>query len=138
MRLVFDENMPRVLAEVLRPLANALAVQGPVEVLHALDLIAKGTPDVTLVEAVVAFPGKAALITTDKSIRTRSHERAAFDATGCIGIVLVGGWNHASLIERAKLSVIWWETWAAAVAAARPGTLLKCPFSTKPRPLLPF
>lgn len=138
MRLVFDENMPRVLAEALRPIARALAASDSVEVLHALDLIPAGTPDVSLIEAVAAFPGKAALITTDKSMRTRAHERAAFQATGCIGIVLVGGWNHAPLLERAQLSLVWWETWAEAVAVAAPGSLLKCPYSRRPKPLSPF
>jgi hypothetical protein len=137
-RLVFDENMPRVLAEALRPIARALAEPGSIEVLHALDLASTGTPDVSLIEAVAAFPGKAALITTDKSMRTRAHERAAFQATGCIGIVLVGGWNQAPLIERAQLSLIWWETWATAVAAVAPGSLLKCPYSRRPKALAPF
>jgi hypothetical protein len=137
-RLVFDENMPRVLAEALRPIVHVLAAPRSVEVLHALDLVSSGTSDVSLIETVSTFPGKAALITTDKSMRTRAHERAAFRATGCIGIVLMGGWNHASLLERAQLSLIWWETWEECVRVASPGSLLKCPYSRRPKPLGPF
>jgi hypothetical protein len=42
------------------------------------------------------------LITNDKAMRTRQHERAAFVSAQCIGIVLPGHWNYASLWERAR------------------------------------
>jgi hypothetical protein len=64
------------------------------KVLHALDLVPMGAPDVTLIEAVAAGAvGKAVLITADKAMRTRQDERAAFEATGCIGIVLRKQWR---------------------------------------------
>jgi hypothetical protein len=140
-RLVFDENTPRAVARALRILAEADAVGSaePMEVLHALDIVAMGTLDVPLIQAVAdGSHAKAVLITTDKAIRTRQHERAAFVTTGCIGIVLRGGWNHASLWDRAQLSQRWWTTWVAQAQGARVGTLWQCPWSQHPKPLRPY
>jgi hypothetical protein len=53
-----------------------------------------------------------------KSMRRREHERAAFVTTGCIGIVLRQHWCHVSMMERAQLSVLWWEIWVQTVTEA--------------------
>ena len=109
------------------------------KVLHALDLVPMGAPDVTLIEAVAAGAvGKAVLITADKAMRTRQHERAAFEATGCIGIVLRKQWSHASLYDRARLSLLWWTTWVELARVASPGTLWQSPWAERPKPLKPF
>jgi hypothetical protein len=124
----------RILAE-----ADAIGSPDPMEVLHALDFVEKGTPDGTLIQAVAdGTHTKAVLITTDKAMRTRQHERAAFVDTGCIGIVLRGHWNYASLWDRARLSLLWWTTWVEQVRAAAPGLLWQCPWSERPKPLRPF
>lgn len=141
MRIVFDENTPPAVARALRILAAADApgTPEPVEVLHALDLVPMGTGDVSLIQALAdGAHAKVALITSDKSMRTRQHERAAFADSGCIGIVLRGGWNHASLWDRARFTLLWWTTWTTRVATAQPGSLWQCPWSAKPRTLKPF
>jgi PIN domain-containing protein len=133
--------MPPAVARAIRELASALdaGAADPVEVLHALDLVRRGTSDLPLIQAVAdGSHAKAALITTDKSIRTRAHERAAFIATGCIGIVLRGEWNKASMMDRAQASVRWWETWVRTVAEVKPGSLWRCPWLSRPKPLKPF
>jgi hypothetical protein len=140
-RIAFDENTPQAVARALRILAEADAIGSaePMEVLHALDLVQKGTPDVTLIQAVAeAAIGNAVLITTDKAMRTRQHERAAFVDTGCIGIVLVKHWNHASLWNRARLSLLWWTTWVEQGRTARPGSLWQSPWAERPKPLKPY
>jgi hypothetical protein len=140
-RIAFDENTPRAVAHALRILAEADAIGSPepMEVLHALDFVEKGTPDVTLIQAVAdGTHARAALITTDKSMRTRVHERAAFTDTGCIGIVLRGKWNQASLWDRARLSLLWWTTWVDQVRGAPPGSLWQSPWAERPKPLKLF
>jgi hypothetical protein len=140
-RIAFDENTPPAVTQALRILVVADAIGGPepIEVLHALELVATGTLDVPLIQAVIdGSQGRAALITSDKSMRTRQHERAAFTDTGCIGIVLRGGWNHASLWDRARVSLLWWTTWVEQVRAAAPGSLWQCPWSERPKPMRPF
>jgi hypothetical protein len=140
-RVAFDENTPRAVAHALRILAEADAIGSPepMEVLHALDFVGKGTPDVTLIQAVAdGTHAKAVLITSDKAMRTRQHERAAFVDTGCIGIVLRGQWNHASLWDRARLSLLWWTAWVTQARTAPPGSLWQCPWSERPKPLKAF
>lgn len=138
MRIVFDENMPPAVAHAVRILAAADAVDlpEPIEVLHARELVARKTPDVLLIQAVAdGSHTKAALITTDKSMRTRRHERGAFTDTGCIGIVLLGHWNHAPMWDRARVTLRWWRTWVEQVEAAAPGSLWQCPWAERPKPL---
>ncbi|MBY0339145.1 MAG: hypothetical protein K2X11_21205 [Acetobacteraceae bacterium] len=142
MRVVFDENTPRVVAHAVKLIAEAEAAGGPepLEVLHALDLMGgAGAPDTVLVQRVAeGAPGKAALVTSDKAMRTRQHERAAYGDTGCVGIVLRGSWNHASMWERARMTLLWWTAWRETVAAAAPGTLWQCPWHSRPGRLKPF
>jgi hypothetical protein len=140
-RLVFDENTPRVVAHAVKLIAEAesTGANDPLEVLHALDVVEKGTADVPLIQAIAdGAHTRSALITSDKSMRTRTHERAAFVDTGCIGIILRGQWSHASMLERARLSLIWWSIWVNTVEASEPGMLWQCPWSTKPKPLKSF
>jgi hypothetical protein len=140
-RIVFDENTPPAVARAIRELASALnvGVPDPVEVLHARDLVAQGTHDVPLIQAVAdGTHAKSALITCDKSIRTRAYEHAAFVDTGCIGIILLQHWNHASMMDRARLSVLWWETWVQTVVEAKPGSLWQCPWHSRPKRLAAF
>jgi len=133
--------MPKVVAHAVKIIAEAEAsgAGASLEVLHALDFIAKGTPDVPLIQAI-ADGGhyRAVLITTDKSMRTRQHERAAFVETGCIGIVLRQGWNLASMWDRARYSLLWWTAWLETVQDAKPGTLWECPWSQRSKKLRSF
>ncbi len=141
MRIAFDENTPPAVARAIRILAEADAIGAaePMEVRHALDLVPRGTSDVLLIQAVAnGASGKPVLITSDKSMRTRQHERAAFTQTGCIGIVLRGRWNHASLWDRARLTLVWWTTWVPQAQAAPPGSLWQCPWAERPKPLKPY
>lgn len=141
MRVVFDENTPPAVAHAIRILAAADTIGStePVEVLHARELVAAKTEDVPLIQAIAdGSHAKAAIVTSDKTMRTRQHERAAFRDTGCIGIVLRGQWNHAPMWDRARLSILWWRTWVEQVRTAEAGTLWQCPWAQKPRPLKPY
>jgi hypothetical protein len=140
-RVVFDENTPYVVARAVKLIAEAEATGAPyrLEVLHARDLVPPGTSDVLLILRVAdGTHDRAALITTDKAIRTRYHERAAFQDTGCIGIVLLNEWNRASMWDRARHSLLWWKAWLAAIESSPPGCLWRSPWSTKPKPLRAF
>jgi hypothetical protein len=140
-RFVFDENTPASVARALRLLAEAdgKGEPDPVEVLHATEVVPCGTHDVPLIQAIADDThAKTVLITTDKAMRTRSHERAAFTETGCIGIILRTQWNHASLWDRARLSLIWWRAWVECAQKAAPGTLWQSPWSERPKALKPF
>ena len=106
---------------------------------HALDVFEKGLMDSTLIERVAGGAReKAALITSDRTMRTRVHERAAFAQTGCIGIVLRGHWAHASAWERAICALRWWSVWVETVAGAPPGFMWQCPWSMRPKKLERF
>lgn len=141
MRIAFDENTPRVVAHAIKLIAEAEMAGSaePLEVLHAQDFAARGTSDVALIQLVAeGMHRRSGLITSDKSMRTKQHERAAFQDTGCIGIILRGGWNQASMWDRARLSLHWWRTWMDTVSTSAPGMLWQCPWSSRPKALQPF
>jgi len=130
--------MPPAVAYAIRILAYADAAGSPepLEVLHARELVAQSTSDILLIQAVAdGSHAKAALITTDRSMRTRRHERAAFTDTGCIGIILLGQWNHAPMWDRARLTLRWWRTWVTQIGEAPSGSAWRCPWSERPKPL---
>ena len=52
--------------------------------------------------------------------------------------VLRGEWNHASMWDRARLSLHWWQTWIGTVSSAAPGSLWQCPWLSKPKALKTF
>jgi PIN like domain len=133
--------MPPSVARAIGILVAADTAGSPeiIEVMHARDLVARSTNDVPLIQAVAdGSHEKSALITTDKSMRTRRHERAAYIDTGCIGIILRGNWNHAPMWDRARLCLRWWTTWVEQVRTAQPGTLWQCPWSERTKPLKPY
>lgn len=136
MRIVFDENMPRAVVRALRCLVEAEYAGAPeaIEVLHALDLCPQGTHDVPLIQrGAEGAVGKAALVTADRKMRSRKHEREAYRQSGVIGIALASQWNHLSMWARAQLVLAWFPAWVEAIAAADPGTMLDCPYAQKPR-----
>jgi PIN like domain len=140
-RIVFDENTPPAVAYAVRVLAEAdnAGSELTIEVRHAREFVGRGAHDVPLIQAVGdGAHAPSVLVTTDKAMRTRQHERAAFVDTGCIGIVLRGQWNHASLWDRARLTLVWWTTWVAQARETRPGSLLQCPWSERPKRLKDF
>lgn len=136
MRIAFDENMPPAVVRALQVLVaseNAGAREA-IEVLHALDLAARGTGDVPLIHRIAdGAIGKAALVTADRRQRTRAHERRAFEDAGVVGIVLARQWNQAPMWTRAQLVLAWWFEWIRTIDGAAPGTVWSCPYAQKPR-----
>jgi hypothetical protein len=139
-RIAFDENMPPVVVRALRPLVESetAGTADPIEVLHAVDLGGRGTDDGPLIRRLAeGASGKAALVTADRKMRTRRHEREEFRRTGVIGIVLASNWNNQTMWVRAQLVLAWWPEWIMTISTSRPGVMWDCPFAMKPRRMRP-
>ena len=125
MRFVFDENHPPVLARMLVPLAK----DEPYTVTSVLDLDLRSTPDTELLAALRTTAERNVLVTGDRAMRKRKHERAAVAATGAIVVVGVPAWNQQSdLWERARMMLWWWPTIVRSAGAADAGTFLELPW----------
>lgn len=132
MRFVFDENHPPVLANMIEPLAK----DEPYEVTDVAKLGLRGAPDVDLLAAICADGRQGVLITADRAMRRRKHERAAVASSGAIVIVGVPNWNQqADLWDRARMMLWWWPTIVVSASLAAPGTFLELPWAQKVRSL---
>jgi hypothetical protein len=117
---------------MLRPLAEG----EPYEVTSVLNMGLRGAPDVALLPAICAGVTRGVLITTDRAMRRRKHEKAAVAATGAVVVVGVANWNQQSeLWERARMMLWWWQQIVKSSIEANPGTFLELPWRTNVRPL---
>ncbi len=132
MRFVFDENHPPALARMLAPLAEGETY----EVTEVVGLGLRGAPDTELLAAICVDGRRGVLITTDRAMRRRKHERAAVASSGAVVVVGVSNWNQqADLWERARMMLWWWIEIVASAKAADPGTFLELPWRQRTKPL---
>lgn len=105
-------------------------------VAHVADLGLRGTPDADLLAAICAGGIRGVLVTADRAMRRRKHEKAAVAASGAVVVVGVANWNQtASLWDRARHMLWWWPTIVASAQNAAPGTFLELPWGTRTAPL---
>jgi hypothetical protein len=91
-----------------------------------------GMTDVDLMSALQERGIKQILVTTDRAMRRRKHERAAVASTQAVVIVGVSNWNQqSSLWDRARMMLWWWPTIVQSSEAADPGTFLELPWRQK-------
>ena len=96
-----------------------------------------GMKDEDLLGALKESGIKQALITTDRAMRRRRHERSAVASTGAVVIVGVSNWNQtSSLWDRARMMLWWWPTIAESARSANPGTFLELPWRQGVKPLV--
>ncbi len=132
MRFVFDENHPPVLARMLVPLCES----DPYMVTDVRSLGLGGMKDEDLLRALHEPDVKQVLVTTDRAMRRRKHERLAVASTGAVIVVGVSNWNQASsLWDRARMMLWWWPTIVEGARSADPGTFLELPWRQTVKPL---
>ena len=92
MRFVFDENHPSALARMIAVPADAESESYTVT--HVVALGLRGKPDTEVLAAICADGARGVLVTTDRAMRRRSHEKAAVAKAGAIVVVGVSNWNQ--------------------------------------------
>ena len=106
------------------------------EVVDVVSLGLRGAPDTDLLAAIGADGKQGVLVTADRAMRTRKHEKAAVAATGAIVVVGVANWNKAAgLWDRARHMLWWWPTIVGSVRTSAPGSFLELPWGTRVTPL---
>lgn len=95
MILFFDENIPRKVADSIRPLAEC-------QVLHLLERLDAGTSDEDVFKYVAQIG--AVLVTQDARIRRRPHQLEALKQAG-VGCFIVSGRAQRSVEELAVLLI---------------------------------
>ena len=90
-----------------------------------------------LASAAVSEGGATATEGISRRFIRPDYRLSSRPATGTPGILMLP-WNHASLWDRARLSLLWWPIWVQQIEAVQPGTLWQCPWSERPKLLKPF
>ena len=133
MKLALDENLPPPLAHavdaLLRPEGGAaISIQ---------ERFGHGIADPDWIEALHGEGGWAVL-TADRKLRTRPHERLALEQSGLIVFILAPGWNQEGYWRKAAGVIRWLPSMIEAVAVFQPPALLSLPHRWTPEPIKPF
>lgn len=122
MKVQIDENLSKALARAL----NCLAEADDHQVIHVLELVPKGTPDVDLF-AAVAKAKVQVHITQDHHYR-RQIERDAIASAGLIVFVLDKGWASQPEFEKAARLIQWWPRIVEQAESMLPPAVFRVPW----------
>ncbi len=133
MKLALDENLPPSVAQAVHALLhpeNGLAISIP-------ERFGRGFTDTGWMTALGEEDGWA-VVTADRKLRTRPHEKRALLDAGLIVFVLAPGWNQEPYWPKAAGIIRWMPSMIAAVTAFKPPALLSIPHTFTPATIRPF
>lgn len=133
MKLALDENLPPALAHA----TNALLVPHGGQAISIPERFGTGIGDLEWIGALRQEDGWAVL-TADRRLRTRPHERLALMQSGLVFFVLAQGWNQESFWPKAAGVIRWLPSMIEAFSTVRPPALLAIPYRWTPKPLKPI
>lgn len=133
MRLALDENLPPSLAHAI----HALLLPEGGEAISIPERLGRGIADPDWIAALHA-EGNWAVLTTDRKLRTRPHERMALEQSGLVVFVLAPGWNQEEYWPKAAGGIRWLPMMMEAMTAWRPPVLLSVPHRWTPAAIKPF
>lgn len=130
MKVAFDEHVPSRVLRALEPLLEDER-NGRIELVSASDY-RDGKPaksDVPWLEAFARDGGKV-VISGDKAMRRKPHERKALLDNGFIVFFLPSSWCKAPLNEKAAYIMQWWSVIFGMAKASKPPKQYQLPNST--------
>jgi hypothetical protein len=127
-----DANLPPLLADTIRPLAEAHGV--PVDWIPAL--YGDGIKDEEWI-ARASAEGGALFLTLDKHIRTRPLEIQALIASRCVGVILASQWQQDEDYDLAARILRRWPHILECMRA-NPPALFEFTWSWEARPPRPW
>lgn len=127
MKFLLDENLPEMLADGLRLLAEG----EPYEVHHVIPRFGRGAKDVNWLQAA-GKEGGWIVITNDHHIRSRPQEIAAWRQHKVTGFVLPKQFNQMTFWTKAAFLLRWWEQIVVAAQKAAPGSMYPIPSKWTP------
>jgi PIN like domain len=129
-KLALDANLSPHLARAI----HALLAPEPGEAVSIAERFGPGVTDQEWIGALHQEGGWAVL-TADRRLRTRPHERHALEQSGLVVFILAPGWNQESYWSKAAGVVRWLPRILAAYQAAHPPALFLIPHRWTPAPL---
>jgi len=132
-KLALDENLPPSLARGIHALLEPEAGQA----ISIPDRFGRGFADLDWI-AALHVEGGWAILTTDRKLRTRPHERLALERSGLVVFILAPGWNQEGYWRKAAGIIGWMPSIMDAMASYQPPALLSVPHRRKPAPIRRF
>ena len=133
MKLALDENLPPSLAHAI----DALLVPEGGQAISIPERFGAGIADVEWI-AALRQEGGWGVLTADRRLRTRPHERLALMQSGLVFFVLAKGWNQEPYWPKAAGVIRWLPSMIEAFRTVRPPALLAIPYQWTPKPLRSF
>jgi hypothetical protein len=129
-KLALDANLPSAIARAV----HALLMPYGGRAIHIRDHFG---PAVTDLEWIGKLHGDGgwAVLTADRRLRTRPHERQALRDTELVVFILASGWNQAGYWSQAAGIIRWLPHMIEAAATHKPPVLLDIPHHFSPRPI---
>lgn len=130
MKVAFDEHIPPPVRDAVKPLSDGLSSK-PIEVVAAKDYAKPpASSDVPWLENFAADGGRA-VISGDKGMRRRPHEREAITDLGLIVIFLPPSWNNAEFSAKSGYILYWWPVIMKLIRTSNRGTCWELPKGIK-------
>ena len=133
MKLALDENLPPALARAI----HALMQPDDGEAISIPERFGRGIADTDWIAALHAEGGWSVL-TTDRKLRTRPHERAALERSELLVFILAPGWNQEEYWRKAAGVIRWLPSMIDALPIHKPPALLSVPHRWTPAPIKRF
>lgn len=133
MKLALDANLSPHLAHAVHALLTP-------ENGEAISIPERFGPGVADRDWIAALHGQGgwAVLTQDRKLRTRPHERLALEQSGLVVFILAHGWGPEPYWQTAAGVIRWLPSMLDAFRAARPPMLFEVPHRWTPALLRPF
>jgi hypothetical protein len=132
-KLSLDENLPPALAQA----AHALLRPQGGEAISIPERFGRSFADVDWISELHQEGGWAVL-TTDRKLRTRPHERLALEQSGLLVFIMAPGWNQEGFWRKAAGVIRWLPGMIDAMERYPPPALLSVPHRWTPTPIRRF
>lgn len=125
MNFFFDNNLPPRLARAL----SFLSKPDGHTVVPLLDKFERNTPDVDWITTLSQEKNDWVIISGDKNIIRKKHERAAWKESELTAFFLKKGWNNIDFWNMSWKLVKWWPIIVNQATQIQPGTGFLVPLS---------
>jgi len=128
-KIAFDEHIPPTLVKAVQALAEE---SGPItaKIVTAKDYVQPGDPkgdDTPWVQRFAVDGGKV-IVSGDRQMRARLHERKALSDAGITVVFFSSTWSQKNAFVKCAMLLNWWPKIWECVNNAKPGECFEIPF----------
>lgn len=127
MKVALDENIPLGIVRAFQALTKEGTLRG-VEIVSAREYAEDHEKDDVPWIKRFAVDGGQVIISGDKRMRARVHERDALTSAGMIVFFFTSSWSSKNDFTKSAMLLNWWPKIAEYIANGKPGDFWEIPF----------